>query len=162
MTVFDGFDQKSPALYFVPQTLSTSGATETGTPQLPLRRLRGSEFAVKASQSSHPQARVLIHWNTSHPRKRECSIIPVKRPYQTERPAFGLERRSRRNLGGIRRAGGYRSFIRAPTRHVPGEKYLSRSGLRRSKLHIIRFGPADQSLFISLLLLFKIEASLQF
>ena len=46
--------------------------------------------------------------------------------------------------------------------HAPREKFLSRSGLRQSKLHIVRFGPRGQSSFISLLFLFKIEAPLQF
>jgi len=44
--------------------------------------------------------------------------------------------------------------------HAPGEKYISRSELRQSKLHIVRFSPRGQSSFISLLFLFKIEAML--
>jgi hypothetical protein len=45
---------------------------------------------------------------------------------------------------------------------VPGEKYLSRSGLRCRKLHILRFGPKVQSSFASLLLLFKMKQTLHF
>ena len=71
--------------------------------------------------------------------------------------SFGSQRP--RRVRGSQATKEIRHFSRG---HAPREKSLSRSGLRRSKLHIIRFGPADQSLFISLLLLFKIEASLQF